>query len=907
MLVKHKKHIFVGWLLISAVGLAGASSMAGIKQNPVNPASERWMVEVRELKDSSYRDSLKAFTAEHDLAGFLYPATSNLADISSLIKELKITSKSPLLAGLDMRKFTDENSVKLGLPTSWQALSIAGDSLLTAAEAQVHGQMLLDAGIDFVLTDPFAISWQYGFGLDSLAAARQYTTYFGGLSQAGIDIVIDATGTPEFRNGVVSEWINTLKINGICLPLSGEGKKQAKETRAQSESVRRLLDPAVITLLEHDNGPLLAADAKAPLSDITVISWATASASIAEINQLATGRRHAKRLERPAQWKMERMVKSQIAASYKVSASDDRARQFQLALKSAVLLSNQDSLIPFKNIDGVSMAMSSFGVPYDHFSRVLHKYGPVSDFDYSGNLSEVIKQGHRISRFQVYIVAIDMDWFGQLNPGDQATFVEFLQGIQDQKTNVVAVLIGPSAFISQFAGLHSVSYHPLEGQVTEQLAPQLLFGAYAYTGQWAGDEKFSSTATQPLARLQYGQPWMRGFEENSLRAIDDIVKQAITDRAMPGCQVLVAQKGMVIFEQSYGYLSYDSLMEVTNETLYDLASVTKVSATLQMLMKLHEEGKIDLNATLGTYLPEARGTNKENLIVKDVLMHKAGLQIHIPFWEQAYSNKRKRTYDPIYISTNEIDGFSVEVLPGMYSTTSMRDSIWHWTLRSRLMKLEPGQTTFGYRYSDLGFIVIQRLVETVAGEPLNELVAKNFYRPLGLDRLCFQPLCQFEYRYIAPTELDYYFRKDMIWGTVHDQNASLMGGVAGHAGLFGSANSLAVLLQMQLQKGFYGGTRYFQASTVDMFTRRISPTEPRAYGWDLKDITFERKNTSFWSSETTYGHTGFTGTAVWVDPVHELVYIFLSNRIHPDAKNYKLSQTNIRNRIQDVIYHSFGG
>ncbi len=907
MLVQHRKDIFIRWLLILAVALAGGPSKAGIWQSSVNPASGRWMVEVRELKDSSYIDSLRALSTKHDLAGFLYPATAGLTDISSLIGELQNTSKSPLLAGLDMRQFTDENSMKLGLPASWRVLSIAEDSLLTAAEAQVHAQMLLDAGIDFVLVDPFTVSWHYGFGLDSLAAVRQYTTYFSGLSQAGIDIVVDAARKPEIGNGVDAEWIGTVKIKGIYLPLFGEGKNQTRETREKSEIARRSIDPAVITLLRHENSSLLAADAKTPLSDITVISSATAFTSMAEISQLATGRRHTKRLERPAQWKMERMVKSEIAVSGKGTDSDSRSHQFQLALKSAVLLSNRDSLIPFKNIEDVSIATSSFGVSYDHFSRVLHKYGPISDFDYSGNLSEIINQGHRISRFQVYIAAIDLGWFGQMNPGDQAAFVGFLQDVQAKKTNVVAVLTGPSAFISQFAGLHSVSYHPLNGQATEQLAPQLLFGAYAYSGRWTGDDKFSSTTTQPLSRLQYGQPWMRGFEENSLRAIDDIVAQAITDRAMPGCQVLVAQKGMVIFEKSYGYLSYDSLMEVTNETLYDLASVTKVSATLQMLMKLHEEGKIDLNGTLGTYLPETIGTNKENLVVKDVLLHKAGLQIHIPFWEQAYSNKRKRTYDPIYISTSEIDGFSVEVLPGMYSTTFMRDSIWHWTLKSRLMKLEPGQTAFGYRYSDLGFIVIQRLVETVAGEPLNELVAKNFYRPLGVDRLCFQPLCQFEYRYIAPTELDYYFRKDMIWGTVHDQNASLMGGVAGHAGLFGSANSLAVLLQMQLQKGFYGGKRYFQPSTVDMFTRRISATEPRAYGWDLKDITFERKNTSFWSSETTYGHTGFTGTAVWVDPVHELVYIFLSNRIHPDAKNYKLSETNIRNRIQDVIYHSFGG
>jgi len=905
MLMKHRKHILIHWLLLMAVGLTGGWSMAGIEQSPVNPTSGRWIVEVRELADSSYLDSLKIFSTKNDLAGFLYPSTAGLTDISSFIRELRNTSKSPLLAGIDMRQFTDEHSVKLGFPASWQVLSIVGDSLLTAAEAQIHGEMLLDAGIDFVLVDPFIVSWQHGFGLDSVTAIRQHTTYFNGISQAGVDVIVEAT---LIGKGAKAEGVGNIKVKGICLPLWPEGKNQAKEARAKSESIRGSLDPTMVTLLRHGNGSLLAADAKASLSDIALISSATAFTSAREIGQLATAKRYSKRLERLAQWKMERMVKSEIAVSRKGVISDYRGHKFQLALKSAVLLSNQDSLIPFKNIENMSIATSSFGISYDHFPRILHKYGSVSDFDYSGSLSEVINQGHRISRFHTYIVAIDLDWFGRLNPGDQEAFIGFLHDIQAQKTSVVAVLTGPSAFLYQFAGLHHVSYHPLKGQVTEQLAPQLLFGAYAYSARWAGDQKlFSGATTHPLARLQYGQPWMRGFEENRLLEIDAIVTQAITDRAMPGCQVLVAQKGMVIFEKSYGYLSYDSLMEVTDETLYDLASVTKVGATLQMLMKLHEDGKVDLNGTLGTYLPETIGTNKENLVVRDVLLHKAGLQVHIPFWEQAYSNKRKRTYDPAYISTHEVDGFSLEVLPGMYSTASMRDSIWHWTLKSRMMKLEPGQTAFGYRYSDLGFIVIQRLVETIAGGPLNELVANNFYRPLGVDRLCFQPLCQFEYRYIAPTELDYYFRKDMIWGTVHDQNASLMGGVAGHAGLFGSANSLAVLLQMQLQKGFYGGTRYFQPSTVDMFTRRVSAAEPRAFGWDLKDITFTRKNTSFWSSETTYGHTGFTGTAVWVDPVHELVYIFLSNRIHPDAKNYKLSETNIRNRIQDVIYHSFGG
>jgi beta-N-acetylhexosaminidase len=197
----------------------------------------------------------------------------------------------------------------------------------------------------------------------------------------------------------------------------------------------------------------------------------------------------------------------------------------------------------------------------------------------------------------------------------------------------------------------------------------------------------------------------------------------------------------------------------------------------------------------------------------------------------------------------------------------------------------------------------RRMSERMLNQPLNEFMDQNFFGPLGLSTMTYNPLLKHRREIIAPTEDDNYFRKNLIWGTVHDQGAAMMGGVGGHAGLFANANDLAILMQMNLQNGNYGGHKYFNTNVVTEFSKRQFSNSRRGLGWDKPDLDGNGP-TSNLASASTFGHTGFTGTGAWVDPENQLIYIFLSNRVYPDAGNSKLVKYNIRTRIHDVIYKS---
>ena len=422
-----------------------------------------------------------------------------------------------------------------------------------------------------------------------------------------------------------------------------------------------------------------------------------------------------------------------------------------------------------------------------------------------------------------------------------------------------------------------------DNEITHDLAPQLLFGAIEASGRLpvnAGSlPAGTGVTTKSLKRLGYDMPESVGMDSKILAHIDAIAAEAISDQAAPGMQVLVARKGKVIFEKSYGYFTYDSLNAVTNETLYDIASITKVVATLQAVMFLEERGLIDLTQKASYYLPELRESNKKNLVIRDLLTHQAGLLPFIPFWRRTVD---ELGLNPQIYSAYPEQNFQNQISLGLYSINSLQDSLWHWTIDS---KLRPSRfrrgSHFTYKYSDMGFYILKKLAEQHINQPIEQFLEQNYYRPLGLSTMTYLPLCKFPVDRIAPTEDDKYFRNALICGTVHDQGAAMFGGIAGHAGIFSNAHDLAVMAQMNLQQGYYGGHRYLQEETVPKFTKQQNSRNRRGLGWDKPDRSGRQGPTSRFCSEDTYGHTGFTGTAVWVDPEFDLVYVFLSNRIHP--------------------------
>jgi CubicO group peptidase (beta-lactamase class C family) len=337
---------------------------------------------------------------------------------------------------------------------------------------------------------------------------------------------------------------------------------------------------------------------------------------------------------------------------------------------------------------------------------------------------------------------------------------------------------------------------------------------------------------------------------------------------------------------------------VTPESIFDLASVTKISATTVAIMKLFEEGRLGLEDRLGDHLPSVRGTNKAHLRIEDILLHQAGLVPFIPFYRETIDQESGIPFTDLY--TNEIKpGFSVRVAENIY----LRDD-WRDTMFSRILQ-SPLSPRNRYVYSDNDFIFLGKIVEQLSGMSLDEYVHKHFYSRLGMGTTGFLPRKRFDVERIVPTETEPHFRRQTIRGDVHDEGASMFGGVAGHAGLFSNAYDLAILYQMLLDGGEFNGKRYFKESTIRKFTEYRSSISRRGLGFDKPEKDNKRRKDPYPSelaSPQTFGHTGFTGTCVWVDPKFELVYIFLSNRVNPTRDNPRLSQLQVRGKVQDVFY-----
>jgi CubicO group peptidase (beta-lactamase class C family) len=356
----------------------------------------------------------------------------------------------------------------------------------------------------------------------------------------------------------------------------------------------------------------------------------------------------------------------------------------------------------------------------------------------------------------------------------------------------------------------------------------------------------------------------------------------------------------VFLDRAYGSLIYDNKkLKVDSNTLYDMASCTKMLATNIAVMRLYEQGKLDINKTLGDYLPITKGTNKSALLIKDLLMHQAGLKSWIPFYKETLTEKGKLKKD-LYKREKSND-YNIPVAENLCLRSDYRDTIWSRILTSPLDN--KGKSV----YSDLDFIFLAAVVEQVTGKTIDRYVDEQFYKPLGLTHILYNPLSRFDTIQIAPTEMDFTFRGELVHGYVHDPCAAMMGGIAGHAGIFATANDVAVIFQMLLNKGVYGKTRYFKAETVNMFTAYTSALNHRGLGFD-KPATDADDGGPAGSrcSGQAYGHQGFTGTCVWADPATGILFVFLSNRVFPTAENVKINKLNVRTLTQDYIYEALG-
>lgn len=389
------------------------------------------------------------------------------------------------------------------------------------------------------------------------------------------------------------------------------------------------------------------------------------------------------------------------------------------------------------------------------------------------------------------------------------------------------------------------------------------------------------------------------LDESKFATVDSIIADAINKKATPGCVVMAVKDGKIVFEKAYGSYTYEQTEPTTLESVFDMASVTKICATTISVMKLYEEGKLDLQQKLGYYLPWVNGTNKQDLIIQDILLHQAGLKSYIPFFRETIDTVTGVPLQNLY-ANGPAEEFTIRVADQFY----MRND-WVDTIRQRILKSELGP--FGkYVYSDNDFIFLGKIVEQLSGMTLDQYVRKTFYEPLHLYSTGFLPLQHVPVNRIVPTEREVQFRRQLLRGDVHDPGAAMFGGIAGHAGLFSTAYELAVIMQMLNNGGTIGNQTFFKPETVQKFIAYGSPISRRGLGFDKPErdnLTRKDAYPALSVSPSTFGHTGYTGTGVWADPEHKIVYIFLSNRVHPDGgNNTKLLTMNVRGKVQDAIY-----
>lgn len=611
--------------------------------------------------------------------------------------------------------------------------------------------------------------------------------------------------------------------------------------------------------------------------------------------------------------------------------------RMQIAEASITLLND-----PFQVLDKIkrnaSRNMTYVGIGTSKetaFSQSLENFG-VKKFFYAPTKENEIKDFvKRMKSSDAVIIGIhNMTGYPTQNFGLDQTEIKLIQALS-KNNNAIFVLFGNPYAVKNFCEAEGMIIAYDEAEETQRIAGQIVggqlkakgklpvticdnykagYGIVSLTnelGQTIDSTRFAKQ-NKDINPLQTKPPFMKdrpleccvnpmalGINNNELNRLDDFLQNAIKQGAFPGCRVLAAKDGNVFYDKAFGHLTQDKRNTVDINTVYDIASITKVAATTIAVMKLYEEGKLELNAYLGKYLKMCRGTDKEYLKISDILTHQAGLKSWVPFYKETLDSVGYPK--PSIYSSKAFGKYVLPVTKNIYMNKDWVDTMWKRILYS------PLENRGKYVYSDLDFIFLQKVVEALTQKPLDIYVYEQFYKPLGMTLTGFNPLSKTSNKEIAPTEYDTYFRHQTIQGYVHDMGAAMFGGVSGHAGLFSTPNDLGVLFQMLLNGGIYNGKRYFQKATVDLFTSKYSSISRRGLGFDKPEPYSNKGNPcSDNASLKTFGHQGFTGTCVWADPEHGLLFIFLSNRTYPSAENKLINKLDVREKAQSILYSAMG-
>jgi CubicO group peptidase (beta-lactamase class C family) len=565
------------------------------------------------------------------------------------------------------------------------------------------------------------------------------------------------------------------------------------------------------------------------------------------------------------------------------------------AEKHITVLKNSKDLLPFSSLDKKFVVLT-VGDGYQEFTKTISLFTDFTEINI--NFFEELKQDKLkiIEHADHFILSIHISENQNLNK--QA--LDYLHKLPCHGKRTV-VFFAPLDFIKESKFPHhdalvmAYENHPY---ILDRTA-QVLFGAIPTNGKLTRDlsKTYLIGSGEELkwgGRLKFTEPEEVGIDPKKLEEIDNIARKGISAGAYPGCQIVAAVDGKIFYRKSFGNQRYEKSAPVKMEDIYDLASITKIGASTTGLMYLESKGKFDVSRKINEYIPEwVKGTKMENLELKDMLTHQAGLKPWIPFYLNVLKNNLP---DPHLFNPTETAVFTRHVADDLWMREDYVDSMYMQISSQPLGEKE-------FKYSDLGYYFIMKIIEKQSKQELNHFLKTQLYEPMGLRTMGYNPLNCFDKSRIAPTENDIKFRKQVVQGYVHDPGAAMLGGVCGHAGLFGNATDLASLMQMFLNKGYYGGVHYLKPEVVDLYTTNPFKTNHRGIGFDKPKLEGGGTCTKLASSKS-FGHSGFTGTLAWADPENQLNFVFLSNRVYPDQENRKIIDMGIRADIQRVLYES---
>jgi beta-glucosidase-like glycosyl hydrolase/CubicO group peptidase (beta-lactamase class C family) len=590
-----------------------------------------------------------------------------------------------------------------------------------------------------------------------------------------------------------------------------------------------------------------------------------------------------------------------------------RALIRDLYASALTLLKNDQNIIPVKNLQKIRIATVAINrKTVTRYQRRIADYQPADHYYVDpadkNSVAGILK---KLAGYDIVIAGVyGLDQRPDRSFGITTELNSFLEKMIGSCRTIITWFGNPYG-IARAESLKNVGGLLLayqENDYTEDLSAQLIFGGIGARGSlpvtinqtWPYD---FGLITPGNLRMQYGFPESAEMSSQFLeRKIDSIVNSGIILKAFPGCEVMAARKGTVVFRKSYGYQTYENRIAVREDDLFDLASLTKISATLPGLMLLDGEGKFSPDKTLGEYLPFFKRSDKGNLRMSEILAHQAGFAAWIPYWKETI--KKNGEFKRNIYKSEYSEKFPLEVADGLYITKRYRKNIFAEIKNSPLSEKK-------YRYSDLGFIISPEIIENLSGERWYDYVTSNIYHKIGAYEIGFNPWQTYQLSRIVPTEYDSLFRKQLLHGTVHDEGAAMLGGIAGHAGLFATANDLMKLLELYRRMGSYGGEQIISNEVLERYTSFQFPENDnhRGLGFDkplLDNAGLSQKEAypAKSVSPSSFGHSGYTGGFVWVDPEHELSYVFLSNRVYPTRNNTLITELNIRSEILQALYDS---